>query len=82
MRPSFLYCSMGNQNRSLTPWTGQTQRDGKERVNKDMTQDKEHRNVKLTLVCLKQTQAASTHIAGQLSAWGQRLPECPAAGSS
>lgn len=22
MRPSFLYCSMGSQNRSLTPWTG------------------------------------------------------------
>lgn len=22
MRPSFLYCSMGIQNRSLTPWTG------------------------------------------------------------
>lgn len=23
MRPSFLYCSIGSQNRSLTPWTGQ-----------------------------------------------------------
>lgn len=26
IRPSFLYCSMGSQKRSLTPWTGETHR--------------------------------------------------------
>lgn len=44
IRPSFLYCSMGNQNRSLTPWTGETHGDGKKRkreLTKRLKRDKE-----------------------------------------
>lgn len=31
MRPSFLYCSIGSQKRSLTPWTGGRRRVGENR---------------------------------------------------
>lgn len=60
MRPSFLYCSMGSQNRSLTPWTGEG---GEKGMNRETRQDREHVNVNLArCVCSRNKQHQLTKL--------------------
>lgn len=75
MRPSFLYCSMGSQKRSLTPWT-----EGKG-VKWDENSKSSTVPIVWTAMCVVVTEVV-TYTAGQQNAWGQHLPECLAADSS
>lgn len=73
MRPSFLYCSIGSQNKSLTPWTGQDE--GERKYESQCNQQ-----WKAAVKMLQKTKA--TYTAGRLSAWVRHLPGCRAADSS
>lgn len=59
MRPSFLYCSMGNQNKSRTPWTEESQR----WINKEIkiNKDPAHVNMRVFFKGKKKTSSINSH---------------------